>query len=577
MSCSGCAACRSSACREAMPWRPVTAERFNATFRGSVVRRAILAGEAPVASTAAAPLLARRVLAVMPALTPVGVWSQVASEYDVDATASSIGCAITATRVSSRPDVRRAMAGGFHSHAFRLQWVGYLDFTRFEYTTYMRIWIPTGFSADDAEYLGVVFVAEPDQEAAVEWDETANKCRMEAEVLASGFAWYEVQAGRLGADFQDLPTGFMDGPPMVVVTFTRPGRGNRVGWSATGDSRFRNTTPENTNGEDYGGELTITYMNAVMDVTLAIVADCFGDVTTRLVMLSESIGFPIGARWVAQAPWAVHAHVNWEGPADSFDAMGTVTPVPEGTWPPPSYFSGNYAEWEAGFGNLLVFRPPLQLLDLDSGSWLPGAGETILGGWLEYWAFLAFFGWSDEAGWLSYWQEYYWQYGTHRADADAWLRDFWEEREAIHHLEAGMPSGCAFVRIQSSYDHSQPSWVNGWNGVKALNAAFSGGNSNTYYSRNTMWDALHGVPEPATNPLAAPTQMKALFDEGDLPPDPDPDVSGESAYTAANWPYWLPDMGDWTDNRWPVIVHCVRWAMGRVFLTLSPGPAIPRL
>lgn len=103
-------------------------------------------------------------------------------------------------------------------------------------------------------------------------------------------------------------------------------------------------------------------------------AACHAAVTRRLVVLSSSMGMLAAARWVAETTHEVWAHVDVEGPTDSFDVTGT-----DGWWTDNGMAPGategadwklaiGFDDWEAWVGADPVttfaafFRPPVEIL-----------------------------------------------------------------------------------------------------------------------------------------------------------------------------------------------------------------------
>lgn len=389
-------------------------------------------------------------------------------------------------------------------------------------------------------------------------------------VLTSGISYGEEIS--IEPDWAPL-LAYREGPPMVTVGFTQPGRGLSTDvasdgdtYEADGDSEFVNSTPENPTGMDYGGLLTFDAMEAVMCVVRDLLADRLGvdagSVTdhVRIVVLSESGGITSASRWVANTGFPVHALVDWEGPSDSLSRTGALRRAVQiqfeadptaSQYETPQVYFADYPTWEAEFvgrGDLFHFRPPLELIVLDGGYWMPESGG-ILEEYFLFWWLLGIVD-ADALSWIAYWSSWYW-FGYDVEDTVAWLREFWKEREAVYHLPRLAGRACAYCRIQTSNDHGTWDQVNGWHAIRALNAAYwSGTNPNVFY---TTFDYFVGLA--AGHPVGlAPTTMPGDFDES---------MVFQSGY--GGWPEWRQEVLIKDTEKWVAMVDLVRWSMGEEF------------
>lgn len=299
------------------------------------------------------------------------------------------------------------------------------------------------------------------------------------------------------------------GPPMVVITPTLPGRGfEKEGLAASGAMEipregFPWHTPANGTGQDYGGPLTIAALDAVVasagaaldalrdeDDTGALVA-----MPERWLLFSTSNGLASAARWLAGTEQPVHALVDFEGTVDSLEQT-------KGSWSiDPFGLSGlelpvdpSFAAWAEQFEqgiDLYYFRPPREILpqlpadeSLFAASELP---EKAPGSWARW-------------------------YGPGAYDPEELTTGqdaFWHERDASSWLTAAAGTGCAHLRLQSSEDHAQPSWLMQRHAVRAMNASLEGGAPVFFTDRDGYEAAMIAGHEAEPAPWG---QVQALDD-----------------------------------------------------------------
>lgn len=371
-------------------------------------------------------------------------------------------------------------------------------------------------------------------------------------------------AGTPGASVGDFP--YRDGDPMVVVTFSQPGRGGENDFGnpeylgpwllmASPNPAYVNSTPENTEGQDCGGAMTVAAMNGVMGVSRAVLESMAASVIGsreaellefRIVVASLSFGLASASHWIRELGdedgLEIHALVDWEGPADSLDiTLASQCTAPFGKpggsdyrfWRYDRSFRPSYRTWADWFGgdwissgrypDLFFFRPPKVVLEqLDGTEESLLQGEPIGSDAAKIWYVGNFYG------------EGHWDAGMKR---ELWA--YWDEREPVEHLAY---LDCPYIRIQADNDHIQPDWLSQRHAVKAINAALESGQQVFLAGEKYIMDWRL---EPAN-----PTLMRRGLDEFD----------------ETGWPRWLvaPSKG-WEGIKSFVVLDLVRWAMDQSF------------
>ncbi len=365
------------------------------------------------------------------------------------------------------------------------------------------------------------------QELAVREDMSDEGEHSAVEKLASGAANRDEGLG-----------WFRSGAAMVVVTPTLPGRGvENEGMLSTGNSEvpregFPWHTPSNTNGQDYGGALTIRALDMVSAVALHAIDDLVAtasaeseleDVPTRLVVLSTSNGLTTAARWITSTEHAVHALVDYEGSTDSMEqtkGSWSIDPFDQSEEDLPA--EPSFEGWGTGFAagiDTFYFRPPREVLDLLPDEESLFESSTIAREHPEHW---------------EQW------YGMGAYDPEVLASEqsaFWDEREAAPWLVQLQQKRCAYVRLQNAVDHTLPSWLMQRHAIRAMNAALAGGeHPHVYFTDVDGYLAASETREDAT-----PTHFQQAQDDDDW-----------RAYRA-----WWPDGA----LAWTLKVDLVRWAM----------------
>jgi len=352
------------------------------------------------------------------------------------------------------------------------------------------------------------------------------------------------------------------GPPMVVITFTQPGRyfndyGTAVN-AADGDSFFEtNWTPGTVDvtglagsGNDICGSMTMAAMEAVVAIAMALLDDFdihYGFTCDRRFMVSSnSNGLSAASKWIVSTSWDVHALVDWEGPPDSLaQSLATYAFTPIGwdsahwdaSWdvpadeqdnqhPPELEYFGldtlTFDCWQAWFGTpfkggvaySFFFRPPLDVLpDLSSASEISidGTGEdTRICGMYVNW----------------------YQAGVYNGSVlSFYLYLFWWQRSAAIFLPLLADASCAYIRIQFDEDHAQPPWWFNRHANIALNAAWDDSANQHVYYADTNYSAGMGT--------LSPTQLTGVLQE-----TIDEDTFDPADH--ASWPDWPNDRGQKT-------------------------------
>jgi len=469
--------------------------------------------------------------------------------------------------ISSSPS-EASLAGRYQTWVYRLRYYLSLDDTT-PYTTFLRINIPATVLSG-ASYVGVVFMVdgwkgEKALEASVRALEAKTTLYLPMTALASGLTYDE--AVDIGGDFAPGLL-FRKADPMVTIGFSQPGRG--VEMPTSGDPDFMDSIPENMSGMDYGGALTLACMDAVWRAASTVIQNWLSaielDVETRLVVLSESGGLTPAACWIAKCtPGEVHGFVDWEGPADSFDRVSTagllqppdvVDPVSSDYedafgWPPEGYFD-SYDTWYAlwsGTEDWFFFRPPLQFFPDSDSTWLPETGGMLTTEMTDLRTTPL------HRVCFRYWRSAYGAFAYDRATTLASLQDFWTTREAVYGLPSLATQTCIYVRIQTLRGHGWDStsapdgltdWLNGYEGMKALDSAFaSGANPNVYYTDAGFMKNMdkEDHDEDWYNELAQdPTNYTASLDRTDTS-------------------IWREVTLDRDVEKWAAMVDLVRWVM----------------
>jgi hypothetical protein len=379
----------------------------------------------------------------------------------------------------------------------------------------------------------------------------------------------DLASGAAGSTEGDFPV--RDGDPMVVVSFTQPGRGgvnesgrpeylgNRL-LMASPNPAYVDSTPGNLEGQDCGGMMTVAAMNAVMGVAQAVLEDMVAAVNDvhgaptpelRIVVASVSFGLASASHWIRHQVendgFVVHALVDWEGPADSLDiTLASLCTAPFEApfgkdylgWGWDDAFRPSYETWADWFGgawnkgefypDAFFFRPPKVVLEqLDGSEESLPQGEPIS---LD----------AMTAGYVrSFYGEEVWDLERKRE-----LLRYWREREPVEHLPY---LGCPYIRIQAGSDHIQPDWMHQRHAVKAINAAREAG-------QRVYGAGADFVDDWAFGPAA-------------------PSLVGESqdAFGTGSWPNWLvaPVKG-WSGTKTFVMIDLVRWAMVEEFYSSPP-------
>jgi hypothetical protein len=468
------------------------------------------------------------------------------------------------------------------------RYISWLYMVRYRYLgksvkTFMRIDIPR-FSQRSLlmhPYLPVVLVVDG---GTNEWGAVRRTERSYAEYrLTSSLASSSNDTG-------EMPFYYRDGDPMVAISFTQPGRGgvgeygvvehiDGVILKASPDPSYVDKTPDNTEGQDCAGDMTMAAMDAVMASAKAILEDMIDSAGAaraiadlRIVVTSMSFGLASAARWISRQDTTsglrIHALVDWEGPASSLDiTLASLCTDPFGLSdhaeePPPWEVElasePSYSTWSRWFGgewcagetypDTFFFRPPLSVLAQLSGSESAlGSSEPI----------------ASDPRTARYWEAFY--------GPSAWsptmrgaLSRFWQEREPVENLQS---LTCPYIRIQAEYDHIQPDWLKQRHAIKALNAAMLSGQK-VYFAGDNYYERRRDTPTP-------PDLLVTAFDDLD--------------YRA--WPAWIPIPKEWTNpntgtpldpeswsEAWPglkylFVLDLVRWAMEEVFDSwIAGGP-----
>ncbi len=454
-------------------------------------------------------------------------------------------------------------------------------------STYMRIYVPTQIDlmvpTGETAY-GVVLLVDGGGVDGVGERPRIDKQFSLADGLAAGAS----------------STGERDGPPMVVITFTLPGRYSRdsngqVVYAADGDSFFvANWTPATKDpvidigtGDDLCGSMTMAAMDAVVAVAMALLNDFDSHLgftcDRRLMVSSSSNGLSAACKWIASTSWDVHALVDWEGPPNSLAqslAAYAYTPIDwnsvhwDSSWdvrpgvydpqhPPEKEYFGldalTFDCWQAWFdarykggaAYSFFFRPPLDVLPhfFSAPGMAPDLGmthasEIVVDEYLTY---------AVDCGMNQNWYDV----NVYNGNALSFeLMFFWLLRSAEVFLPRLAESRCAYVRIQYFEDHAQPPWWFNRHANIALNAAWdSGANPHVYYA-----DTTYSI---GTQP---PTQLTGALQENIDPASFDP-------LDRAYWPEWPSYSG-------PSAIHqldLLRWAYETTFLwAAGTVPVSPR-
>jgi hypothetical protein len=425
------------------------------------------------------------------------------------------------------------------------------------YSTFMRIHIPEFTYAADYERLGVVLLMvggtglSQAQDAVVRDEAEApvdQKWLMS--VLASGLSHPTVYSidQEWPKDAQGTPF-FRDGDPMIVVTFSYPGRGTNYPGSGAPD--FIGDTLANAAGQDHAGVLTNAATEAVVDATLEIVeyikdnwtgSGDLGVFGNRLVVCSWSWGSYPAARWVATTAHDVHALVDYEGPCDSeeaasfaynpFGVSATSLDLPEGDLPdglPQELLDFDvWAAWYQENPDHFVCRPPVSTLGDLPSSWASFAAGIV-----------------DRPSLSAWWIARY-DAPRHIPALVDQLATFWVEREPVWRLPNLLAKQVAYVRIQCEEDHFQPPWMFQRHAVKSLNAAYSAVLTNNVFYTDEIGYAAYLRSE---GPIS-PANWSIGYD---------PDDSSQDWATSRFWA--VLD----TENRWGIAVDLVRWSVEETF------------
>jgi len=460
----------------------------------------------------------------------------------------------------------------YTSYVYKVQYPS-VDEERDPLTTWVRVDIPNGNLAT-FNRLGVVLLVEgsaaPDKgvwprdegtgeggEEAEDWYETRSR-------LASGKKFSEERS--LDADSR-YP--YRDGSPMIVVSFTQPGRGPGD-WAATGDPVYDDDTPFNQEGRDYWGETTLQAMDAVVAVVDEIIEDIratFGEsIQTRLVLLSTSAGLIAASGWISTRGYQVHALVDSEGPSDGTEASGA-----EWAWD-LSDLDGldtfdlpvdlSWFDWMAWATSMLDeavdmentftfwYRPPVVVVQD------PALGE----GADAFCTLLKTNENTHDTG--SRWFNTLEDPGIGPIVFRSDMEEFWAYREPYRNLAGVMATGAAYVRIQGNTNHApHPPNYNCRNAVRNLHAAWTAsGGTRVYYADEGYREGVQSEYEGSGYISIDPTEMTS---------DPDPDTFSSS------WPKWpggkeiifftARGVDGIPGPEWQIQVDMVRWAVMKDF------------
>jgi len=460
--------------------------------------------------------------------------------------------ATLATRVTTVSE--EGVMSGYRSMVYEVTYMFLAPGEAYErvFRTFLRLDVPDGFTwswgVDGALPLVLLVAGGSSIETAVRNQESDEPQATEKGYLASGTS---APAPGTGMPF------VLDGPSMAVASFSHPGRG--VQDEATGEylradgNGWERSTPANTDGQDYGGDLTMAAMDAVMEVTLTILGFYRrlkphfveeADPWYRLVVFSYSDGLSSASRWVAQTDLEVHALVDYEGPPASMERAGCQRYLSEVTDPADELPDIDWDTWKTRFEvdpDEYFYRPPVDVLeDLAAcAGWPIVANATGV----------------DEDIWATWYDD---PTLTASALADE-LTEFWRLREAATHLPALAGKLCAYVRIQNYLDHSPGiDWLRGRKAIRCLDAAFEsdiGEHPNVYYTDVAFSEKAIDEVELLSDP--SPTRMTGTWDDANS-------VGNRSGWP--EWPRWKS-----TDLEWRLAVGLVRWAMTASFTWFSRG------
>lgn len=370
------------------------------------------------------------------------------------------------------------------------------------------------------------------------------------------------------------------GDPVVTIQYNNPGFGpapaqtnGTYDYSSTENADFLNSTPRNDNGDDYCGPMSHAAIEAAVGAAFEYLSDYYGysDSEFRLVLVSFSNGVTCAGGWMDGTSHDVHAHIEVEGPTDSFEQLLCSECHDE--------FGTYWEDLQAvglGAGCLFVGRQNLAT-SWDFSAWtacraLPsacGAGE-LFGTTYEYYGrppeelqepaiWAAIFGvvfghtwWPVNAEnigctpWLDTCTE-----STPAYDLNvlATLGDFWKARKPATRFSGRKG---AYIRVQDQQDHVQPFHYHNRHAWRALNyaQAMCGGatDDGDVFWADQAYIGHATDANPAIRAGAAPVTYNASYDGSSIDPDDATTFPAQPSLT-----------------RWATEVDLVRWAMVTTF------------